>query len=198
MPSPTANQPRSAIRRQMRQRRAALSPQQQRLARQQLLQRLSGTAFFCRADSLAAYVANDGEINPAALLDTALSRGKRCYLPVLAPFNRLWFYRYRPGQRLACNRYGITEPRKSGRPRKPWSLNLVLVPLVAFDRRGNRLGMGGGYYDRTFKQRSLPGPRLLGLAHSCQELNALNEENWDIAMAGIATERELFIIKKGF
>jgi len=178
----------------MRQRRRALSPRQQARAGEQLCQQLVRSPLFWRVRHLALYWPNDGEINPLPLAERAWAMGKHCYLPVLRPWQprRLWFLRWEPQQTLVPNRFGIPEPPlKTGRRLGAQHLDLVLMPLVAFDRGGGRLGMGGGFYDRTFafKRRCNTGPRLLGLAHSCQEVEALRRDNWDIPMDAVVTDQ---------
>ncbi len=183
-------------RRELRQRRRRLSAAQQRRAGAQLARVVRCRLEFRRARRIAFYLASDGEIDPGRLLALAQATGKACYLPVLHPLghNRLHFARYRHGQRLARNRYGIPEPRLHTRHGTPaWALDIVFLPLVGFDRRGHRLGMGGGFYDRTlaFKHhRHAPRPLLIGLAHSLQELGTIVAQPWDVALDAIATERE--------
>lgn len=181
-----------SLRRQLRQSRRSLSPTLQTLAARALLTQLHLQRLLAHARHIAFYCANDGEIDPASLLTQAIRRGKACYLPVLAPGNELVFYRYRPAQRMLRNRYGIAEPaRREKYPAR--ALDLVIMPLVGFDRAGNRLGMGAGFYDRTFafkrKTKNSNKPVLIGLAHSCQEVVQLPKEGWDIPLKGIATDR---------
>lgn len=190
---------RQQLRQQMRAQRRALSRIEQTLAAARLARHFSRNPLFQRARRIAFYLANDGEISPAPLLDKALAMGKNCYLPVLHPLrhNRLWFVRYRPGCPMSRNRFGIDEPQDKLNPRVPaWSLDLVLLPLVAFDTDGGRLGMGGGFYDRSFafKQGRRPArkPRLIGLAHQLQRVDRLATASWDIPLAGIATDRQLY------
>ena len=98
-----------------------------------------------------------------------------------------------------CHSYGIPEPSlKSAKTVPTWSLDLILMPLVGFDRQGNRLGMGGGYYDRTlaFVNGGIPAaPRLVGLAHSCQEVASIPSHSWDVAVEKIITDREIICVK---
>jgi len=136
-------------------------------------------------------MAADGEIDPALLLATARQRGKECYLPVLNPVGppRLRFKRWKKGEPLRPNRYGIAEPH-GGRYCPPRALSLVLMPLVGFDTSGNRLGMGKGYYDRTFAFRwhsKAYRPVLLGLAHEGQRVDKLQAEAWDLPLDGVVT-----------
>lgn len=154
---------------------------------------------FRNADHIGVYLANDGEVDLSALVELALALGKTCYLPVLGiPFhNRLWFTPYHPDEPLVTNRFGIPEPIPSPtrRSRKVWSLDLLLTPLVAFDESGNRLGMGGGFYDRTLSYRGLRTvwrkPRVVGIAYELQRVPRLTAQPWDMALDAIVTERRL-------
>lgn len=185
---------RQALRLLMRRERRALTPRQRHIRAVALCRHLRNHPLFLFARDIAFYLPNDGEMDLSPLLQAAWRMGKRCYLPILKPYRepRLWFAPYPPGARLKANRFGILEPKKPRCPRPPWSLGLVLAPLVAFDDHGNRLGMGGGFYDRTFayllSQRRQP--RLLGIAYAFQRLPAgtLAPEPWDVPLWGVATE----------
>ncbi|UZE96750.1 5-formyltetrahydrofolate cyclo-ligase [Alkalimarinus alittae] len=187
----------------MRKKRRSLSPFQQKNAAQKLTSTLTLSPFFSRSKHVAIYLANDGEIDPSVFITKLWKSNKHCYLPVLHPTkkNHLWFYRYNQKTPLKKNRFGILEPLINNKSRiSPWALNLVLFPLVAFDSQGGRLGMGGGFYDRTFEftrkdKASALGKRtqLYGLAHHFQEVASIPLEQWDIPLHGIATDKQLFI-----
>lgn len=194
-------QDRKTLRRQMRARRRALSPQQQRQAARALCRNLRTLLWFRQARHIALYLPNDGEIDPAPLIDLCRELGKQLYLPVLHPIrhNRLWFTPYGKHTTMRRNCYRILEPVLQGKPVRPaYALDLVLMPLVAFSADGGRMGMGGGYYDRTFgfklQAKSLKGPRLIGLAHDFQRQPELPLEPWDVPLDGIATERRIYRI----
>ncbi len=180
-----------ALRRIMRARRRALRPAQQRAAAKRLARRVCKHSDFRRARTLALYIAADGEIDPRLIANRAAKLGKRIYLPQLHPHekNRLLFVRWRPGEFLHRNRYGIPEPSRCRAHAKPWQLDLVLVPLVAFDPAGHRLGMGGGYYDRTFARVRTAHwprrPRLCGLAHRLQAVARLSPAPWDVPLTRV-------------
>lgn len=187
-----ATEDRAAIRREMRERRRSLSPQAQEQASRNLAQLLQRQPFFRRSRRIAFYVAADGEIDPRYLLETGLRRNKSCFLPVLHPIRpgRLWFRRLQRDSRLQANRYRIPEPT-SGKLIPGQGLDVVLLPLVAFDRYGGRLGMGAGFYDRSFAFKAhsnRSSPLLIGLAHSCQEVDRLPVASWDVPLAAVATE----------
>ncbi len=194
------DQQKALLRNELRQRRRALTPAQQAHASALLLRHLLQFPAFMRGSQIALYIANDGEINPAPIARQLWDMGKQCYLPVLRPETKreLWFVEFTPHTHLIPNHLGIPEPNHLLNHKLPAHLlDVVLMPLVAFDRSGARLGMGGGFYDRTFafKQHKPNGkPLLIGLAHSCQEVPALHVDNWDIPLAAIATEQEVIHI----
>ncbi|MEH6563964.1 MAG: 5-formyltetrahydrofolate cyclo-ligase [Halopseudomonas sp.] len=193
---------RKQLRKHLRTARRSLSRVEQRRASQQLTRRLSKTSLFVRSRHIAFYLAADGEIDPLPLLHRCRRLRKHCYLPVLHrwPSTRMSFQRLLPQQRWTRNRYGIREPLPNRKLQvRPWRLDLVLMPLVGFDESGNRLGMGGGFYDRSFafrhRRASWRRPALIGLAHQCQKTEALPAASWDIPLDGIATDHELLLLR---
>ncbi len=116
------------------------------------------------------------------------------YLPCLQARCRLSFRQVSPRSHLSVNRFGIPEPPRKATTIDAHALDVVIVPLVAFDPAGRRLGMGGGYYDRSFAfKRQFPqrGPVLIGLAHSCQEVAQLTAQAWDVPLDWIVTEKKI-------
>ncbi len=187
---------RPALRRKLRHARRQLTPAQQRLAARRLYRQLTHHPQFRRARHIALYLPNDGEIDPRLLLQAAQRRGKATYLPVLNPWprTRMVFQRIKPGERLRRNRFGILEPViRTSRQRRVWALDLLLMPLVGFDGNGGRLGMGGGFYDRSLAYRAMRKkshkPTLLGLAHECQRVDRLPLESWDVALQATVTDQ---------
>ncbi|MDO7895707.1 5-formyltetrahydrofolate cyclo-ligase [Pseudomonas citrulli] len=194
--------PRPQLRRLLRQARRALTPAQQRQAAHGLYKQLAQHRLFRRARHIALYLPNDGEIDPRLLLRAAQRRGKATYLPVLSPWPRtkMVFQRIRPGEQLHPNRFRILEPRiDMARQRKVWALDLVLLPLVGFDDAGGRLGMGGGFYDRSLaylsRRRQWRKPTLLGLAHECQKVERLAQASWDVPLQGTVSDRRWYIAR---
>lgn len=187
------------LRKQLRARRAQLPPEAQRFAAQRVVAHLAGTRLFRASRRIACYLPNDGEIDPSRIIERIWRVGKTAYLPVLSrlPHDRLWFAPAAPGMELVPNRYGIPEPRVPARELvRAEQLDLILLPLVAFDAGGNRLGRGVGYYDRSLAflrdRRFLRKPHLLGLAHDFQRVPALPVEPWDVPLDGVITERAVY------
>lgn len=190
---------RPALRRQLRQARRTLSTDQQRRAARDLYRQLAHHAVFRRARHVALYLPNDGEIDPRPLLLEAQRRGKATYLPVLNawPRTRMAFQRIMPNERLRPNRFGIAEPVfRPARQRRIWTLDLILMPLVGFDEHGGRLGMGGGFYDRSLayrtRRKNSHKPTLLGLAHECQKVDRLPLAPWDVSLQATVTDKRWY------
>lgn len=133
----------------------------------------------------------DGEISPLKL--TQSLNKAALFQPRIVHFEQGLMQFYPQTNRPQKNRYGILEPKPVGTPAKAISFDLILVPLVAFDRHGNRLGMGAGFYDRALAalhhQLSCK-PLLVGCAHHFQEVNLLDSKDWDVPLDAIITDRE--------
>jgi 5-formyltetrahydrofolate cyclo-ligase len=191
-------QARAALRRSLRQLRCQLGPRQQGDAAVRLFHRIAGKRFFRSARRIAFYLPNDGEIDPSLLLAAALGRGQHCYLPVIHPQGKssLLFVRFRTGDTLKANRWGIYEPvLRSATQVSARALDLVFVPLVGFDVNCNRLGMGQGFYDRSFGflvDACRKTPKLVGLAHDCQRVGDLSPQAWDIKMAAVVSDQHTY------
>ena len=183
-----------ALRQQLRQARRALDKHQHAQRSTAICQQLMNHRAFRAAQHIACYLPNDGEADLGLLIEQADAMGKTVYLPVLSSIhhNRLHFLPYAPGDRLMANEFGIPEPLlTSRRVTAITRLDLVLTPLVGFDAQGNRLGMGGGFYDRTFAfmtRTRYQKPRLWAIAveSQCYELEA---NPWDVPIHGVATEK---------
>ncbi|MGX2042006.1 5-formyltetrahydrofolate cyclo-ligase [Methylocaldum sp. MU1018] len=187
------------IRRQSRNRRQNLSPALAREKSLRIAERCTAMPILGLSQRIGAYLGNDGEVETQAIIESLWACGKACYLPILrsSPGRSLWFGRYAPGTVLIPNRFRIPEPSiGDDTVDEPWALDLVLVPLVAFDLCGNRIGMGGGYYDRTFaylKDGSKPrSPILIGLAFECQKWDRIPAEAWDVPLDGVITEEAFY------
>lgn len=193
---------RPQLRRQLRKARRSLTRSQQREAARGLYRQLAQHPLFRRARHVSLYLPMDGEIDPRLLLRAAQRRGKATYLPVLNawPRTRMVFQRVRPGETFRPNRFRIPEPRiNRAKQRRIWALDLVLMPLVGFDDEGGRLGMGGGFYDRSLAYRARRStwrkPVLLGLAHECQKVERLAQASWDVPLQGTVSDKCWYLAK---
>ena len=180
------------LRRSLIRRRRALPAQAVRRASRDVTRNAWQLPALRRARRIGMYLAVGGEIDCSGLLAQAHAAGREIYLPVLSGL-ALRFARYRPGEPLLANHFGIGEPA-ADKPRlvSGSALDVVLTPLVAFDANGNRLGMGGGFYDRSFAflrwRIAWRRPRLIGLAHEFQRVETLRAETWDIPLLAAVTE----------
>lgn len=189
----------SNLRNQFRTKRRSLSPAEQTQASRTLVAQIQQLSILSAGQQVALYLANDGELDPTLLIDYCWANNIQVYLPVLHPFAKgyLLFHSYRADTPMVANRYGIAEPLLTCNDICPLAkLDFIFTPLVAFDATGNRLGMGGGYYDRTLKPivRNNLATQLIGLAHDCQMSNKLPTQPWDIPLNKIITPNNFFCI----
>ena len=185
------------LRQELRTQRRALSAAQQRQASLRLDLQLRQQPRLRAARHIAFYMASDGELSPRPTLLRLAKQGRQCFLPCLKG-KHLEFRRYRPGQTLQRNRFNIPEPpAHRSLARAVRQLDIILLPLVGFDAKGNRLGMGGGFYDRTLSAlEQNRRPLLIGLAHEFQRMNQLPVQSWDIPLDAIATDRGFYWCKR--
>lgn len=185
---------RQAIRKAMRQKRAALSSQERAATATAIARYVTRLPQFQRADRIGAYLAVNGEVDLSPLIEIAWARGKTVALPVLHG-RRLEFLEYTPDTRMVTNRFGIPEPDPAhARALSARFLNMVLAPLVAFDTQGGRLGMGGGFYDRSFaflrRRQHWLRPAFIGMAYEFQRVDELPVEPWDVPLHGVMTDAQ--------
>ncbi len=188
-------QTRQQIRQMVRQRRRALSAQAQSHYAQQATERALAFPPIAQAKRIAVFLSFDGELDTSPLINALWRNGQQVYLPVLHPFSRgnLLFLHYTPETPMTRNVLKITEPRLDVRNVLPLAqLDTLIVPLVAFDNTGQRLGMGGGFYDRTLQHWQQHGFTPVGYAHDCQQVESLPVESWDIALPQVITPSRLW------
>lgn len=189
------------LRQQIRKQRCSISVNDRMERSKQVIQHLAHSSIFHKSRHIAFYLPNDGEIDLRPLIQMAWRQNKYCYLPVLGLHHSraLWFLPYKPETKLYKNRFGIKEPSHSRHQRlfKTQSLDLILMPLVAFDDTGNRMGMGGGFYDRTLaylhQRKKWCKPHLIGIAYTFQQVEKLTSRTWDVPIEGVVTEKKLNI-----
>ena len=176
---------RNQLRQQIRKTRANLTALQQQQAEDSITQQALALIEERNAQHIALYLSFDGEISTDKLIKILWAQGKQVYLPVLHPFNpnHLLFLRYLPDTPMCQNKFGIWEPKLNVQNVLPLDeLDILFTPLVAFDKQGNRLGMGGGFYDRTLQHWQKSPFIPVGLAHQCQQVEQLPTEAWDVPL----------------
>lgn len=188
---------RAQLRTDMTGRRRALNASERLAAADGVARSLERLPEFVVDPLVAGYWAVRGEVPLNLAVARLLARGQHYFLPVLArtPPRSLRFAQYTSGAALAPNRYGIPEPADVANALTPQQLDVVLVPLLAFDAQGNRLGTGGGFYDAAFaflREQPRPArPLLVGIGYAFQQVESLQAQAWDVRMDYIATENEL-------
>lgn len=194
----TEHEPTAYIRQLKRAQRQTLAANLQHEHSQLLRQHIIKQKNYLNSERIACYIANDGEIDPYPIIEHAWFTNKKVYLPILSPLkNSLYFAPYEAGSRLKLNRFNIPEPVcQPSEWLRANQLDLLLLPLVAFDTYGNRIGMGGGFYDRTLAylqhRRYWRKPVLAGLAHEIQKVGQLKTKSWDIPLDYIITEKQVY------
>ncbi|MES2142715.1 MAG: 5-formyltetrahydrofolate cyclo-ligase [Pseudomonadota bacterium] len=192
---------RQALRKKLREQRANLTLSEQDIATQKVTKHLIQDSLFHQSQNIAAYIPINNEINAKIIIEKIWENHKRCYLPVLQ-HKKLVFCVYERDTPLKNNRFNILEPPLDPEfTINPYDLDLVLVPLLGFTMSGKRLGMGGGFYDRTFSfllDKTRPNkPYLIGLAYEWQKLETetWQERNWDVPLDAIVTEKKIYTQK---
>ena len=189
--------PRARLRRELRQRRRDLPAAARIAAADALAERLLALPFAPASGFVAGYWASDGEI-ALHRWQLRLPATLTYCLPVLAEDTTLRFAPWRPGQPLAGNRFGIPEPDvAAGALLRPEDMALVVLPLVGFDATGARLGMGGGWYDRSlaFRHETPAPPWLVGAGFSAQRVDAIESQPWDVRLDAVCCEDATFLAK---
>ena len=189
-------QDRNTIRDSMRAKRNSLNDKERNDSALSLLDILRDQAWFLKATCVAGYLSSDGEISPTPAIEYLLGQQQLVTLPVIgSQSGQMQFCKWSAGQPLTKNRFGILEPESSEVvPLDAHSL--ILTPLVAFDDQGNRIGMGGGYYDRFLSTR-MPfsdRPLVVGVAYDFQQLDKIIAEEWDAKMDAVVTDKEVILI----
>ena len=135
---------------------------------------------------VAAYVPVGGEADPVALVEAARHAGCRLALPhVVDRATPLRFLAWDPDVVLAAGPFNLTQPAAYAEELAP---DVILTPLVGFDRSGNRVGQGAGHYDRAFAAH--PAAWRVGVASSVQEVARLTPDPWDVPLHAVVTEKE--------
>jgi len=149
-----------------------------------------------RCESIGVYLAANGEVNCDKFINQGWLRQRKIFVPVLRN-SRMFFGRLTTKSKLKNNIYGIPEPETTpGSLLRAAKLDCIIIPLVAFDLAGSRLGMGGGYYDRSLSfslaQKLWRHPLLIGAAFEFQRVQRIQREPWDVPLHGVVTEKAIY------
>jgi 5-formyltetrahydrofolate cyclo-ligase len=183
----------TSLRQLLRQQRNNISSSDRAKFDYSINQSIIKTALLMRSPKIASYLANDGEPALNLFIKTCSAGLSNHYLPVLSK-QQLIFSPYSWGDELKNNCFNILEPStKHVLPAR--LLSTILIPLVGFDHQGHRVGMGGGYYDRTLSFMLNPlcqkKPLLIGIAYSVQKIEEIKPQPWDVPLDAVITERGL-------
>ena len=159
-------------------------------------QRVIRSKWIREHSNVGIYHSVNGEANTLQLIDFMWSINQQIFLPMINK-KKLLFGKLRPDSKLKKNCFGIPEPCVTRNNQVSADLlDMVFVPLVAFDLNGFRIGMGSGYYDRTFEKRltikNLKRPVLIGLAYEFQKQECLNHQPWDVPLDMVVTELKTY------
>ena len=179
----------TALRNTLRQRRRRLDDEQQRAASLAVSHHVEMLPAWPGAHRIALYLAADGEIATEFIGRRARALGKRLFLPVIGEDRHMDFAEWTESCSLEANPYGIPGPPADATRCPAAELDIIFLPLVGWDRSGGRLGMGGGFYDRTLA--AVSGPVLAGLGYAEQEVQEVPRDEWDVPLHFVVTDTEL-------
>jgi 5-formyltetrahydrofolate cyclo-ligase len=189
-----------AQRRRLRELRLGLAPGDRAAAERAIRAALVRLGVFRRGAHVALYQPMAGEVDLRPCVALARVAGTRIYLPriVNRRRRRMLFAPWSTDDSHRANAFGILEPASATGARPVIGLDVVVVPVVGFDGRGNRLGMGAGYYDRALRRRLGRGaawrrPRLIGVAYACQQVPDIAVSPWDVPLDLVVTERGVIV-----
>ncbi len=192
-PSYTPSQRKSALRRELRRKRNNVTLEDAREAALAAACHLAGSTWLRRAKHIAVYLNYGSELGTAPLIDVLLREGKTVYVPRIRSERRMCFVQLKGDTPLRLNMLGIQEPAGRLCSRRVKQFDVIVVPLLGFDSTGQRLGNGGGYYDRALAApRPFRKPLLVGYGYELQRIAVIPSEPWDIRLNGMATEAGIY------
>lgn len=172
--------------------RRSMTEEERLVAGATISRRILRSRVFFAARSVACYLPMADEVDPREIIARGWRANKRIFCPVMEKNGAMLFRELRPDSTLLRNKFGLWEP-VDGEEIPPRRLDLVITPVVAFDRHCNRIGMGGGYFDRCFSflrhRRSWIAPKLLGVAFACQEVAKISPNPWDIRLYAVYSDK---------
>ncbi len=189
--------PQSKQRNQCRLARNTLSEQQQLTHAKKATEKLLLSDLLKNATKIALFISQDGELSTKQLIKSLWLQNKQLYLPKILDRQTIQFYQYRLDSKMYLNKFNILEPENDHFINVK-TLDAIIMPLTCFDDLGNRIGMGGGFYDHLlqFKQKTtVSKPLLIGWAHQCQQTKTIKSNDWDIPLDALITETNLYRFK---
>src|SRR5690554_1649855 len=189
---------RAQIRAELRAARRALTAEQQHRAATDVSAHLLQQPYIQSANRVAVYLSNDGELNLMPFIEQLWALSKQVVVPVISSQQQgqMWFVPFHAQSKMVPNKYGIAEPTFTASDIIALTdIDVICTPLVAFDSSGQRIGMGGGFYDRILEpwfKGQLPHLQPVGVAHNCQQLDSLPAAHWDIPLPVIITPSKLW------
>lgn len=203
MSIPAATTPdKASLRRALRRARSAVDDTLRHTAGERLMRLAVSSGLLRRGRRIAFYIPTRDELDVLPLLNRALWMQVACYLPIVPHYRqrRLWFTRLGDGHHWTLNRYDIPEYGKDLRKVRARVLDVVFLPLLGFDLRGYRMGMGGGYYDASLaylkRRRLWQRPRLVGVAFEAQRCERIPNDPWDVPLDMVITETRVYRFKQ--
>ena len=188
------------LRKQLRHQRRTMSPFAQKHAQQQVLNQLLCLKAFQHSKKIGVYLHAFGEIQTRHIIEYCFKQHKEVYLPMICNMNQQLHWVKITQQQYRNNRFshhplGMKEPM-ANRGLHVSTLDFLIMPLLACDIYGTRIGMGGGFYDRSLayqaRRQSWRKPTLLGLAHECQKVACLAQASWDVPLQGTVSDRQWY------
>lgn len=196
MTDPLAPPDKTALRRQLRNLRKSIEDDQRHVAGQGLVRLALRHHLLGKGKRIGIYMPSRHEIDVLPLLNRALAMQASCFLPIVpsAGRKRMWFSQVGDHPAWQLNRYGIPEYlHPTAKQVRAHRLDVLFLPLLGFDSRGYRLGMGGGYYDASLnhlkRYRHWRRPQVIGVAYAAQEVYRVPNDAWDVPLDAILTER---------
>jgi len=187
----SSDRKKNELRHKCRQVRSELTTANRDEASARICNTITRAGYFRRSRNIGCYLPGDEEVDTWPIISRAFSMGKQISAPVLRKNGLMRFRELDADTGLSPNQFGLLEPQQ-GEFIDPQRLDIVITPLVAFDSSGNRIGMGGGYFDRCFaflKGRKIwLHPKLIGVAFDCQRVTSISPKPWDIALFRVVTE----------
>ena len=162
-----------------------MSPEERARASEEICNRVISSGIFFSSHSIGCYLPTIDEVDTRSIIERGWRANKRIFVPVLRKGRQMSFREISPDTPLQMNAYGVWEPL-TGEVMSPGRLDIAIAPTVAYDDDNNRIGMGGGYFDRCFSylrhRKNWLRPKLIGVAFQCQKVEKISPNAWDIRL----------------